>query len=92
MKYASKSFSVSSPGTKEYADNWERTFRGPKSAAAWTGPLESDLFPDGQLKERVPPERWPYGPPAEHGTECILFIGGLYCDCLASDAAPHKED
>ena len=29
MKYTQKSFSVASPGTREYADNWERTFRSP---------------------------------------------------------------
>lgn len=29
MNYTNKSFSVTSPGTKEYADNWERTFRAP---------------------------------------------------------------
>lgn len=28
-KFTQKSFSVTGPGTKEYADNWERTFRGP---------------------------------------------------------------
>jgi len=29
MNYTKKSFSVASPGTREYADNWERTFRPP---------------------------------------------------------------
>jgi len=28
MNYTRKSFTVAGPGTKEYADNWERTFRG----------------------------------------------------------------
>lgn len=27
MNYTKKSFSVTGPGTKTYADNWERTFR-----------------------------------------------------------------
>lgn len=27
-KFTQKSFTVAAPGTKEYADNWERTFRG----------------------------------------------------------------
>ncbi len=31
MKYTQKSFSVSSPGSKSYADNWERTFRPAES-------------------------------------------------------------
>lgn len=28
MKYEKKSFSVAAPTTQQYADNWERTFRG----------------------------------------------------------------
>ena len=28
VKYTEKKFSVASPGTQRYADNWERTFRG----------------------------------------------------------------
>lgn len=28
MNYTKKSFSVNAPGSKTYADNWERTFRG----------------------------------------------------------------
>lgn len=28
MNYTKKSFSVTSPGTKTYAENWDRTFRG----------------------------------------------------------------
>lgn len=27
MKYQNRSFTVASPGTQEYADRWERTFR-----------------------------------------------------------------
>jgi hypothetical protein len=27
MNYTKKSFAVGAPGTKEYAENWERTFR-----------------------------------------------------------------
>jgi len=29
MHYTKKSFSVNAPGSKSYADNWERTFRRP---------------------------------------------------------------
>lgn len=52
----------------------------------WTGPLPSDLQAGrgATLKEPVPPERWPYGPPEYHGVGCILHRGGLFCDCLAS--------
>jgi hypothetical protein len=43
------------------------------------------------LLARVPPERWPYGPPDAHETGCNLFPhpgneGGLFCDCAASAA------
>lgn len=53
----------------------------------WTGPLEGDTTePRGEVLVRpVPPERWPYGPPAFHEDCCHLREGGLYCDCKASD-------
>ncbi len=28
MNYTKKSFTVAGPGTKQYDENWERTFRG----------------------------------------------------------------
>lgn len=28
MNYTKKSFSVTAPGSQQYRDNWERTFRG----------------------------------------------------------------
>jgi len=47
---------------------------------AWVG---SDL---GEFAEGpIPPERWPYGPPEAHQRCCMLFLGGTYCDCEASD-------
>lgn len=63
--------------------------------APWTGPREDDLKADGvSLRGPVPPERWPYGPPAAHESCCLLHRmgdasrqGGLYCDCAASDAS-----
>lgn len=52
----------------------------------WTGPLESDLAPDGvTLLAPVPPERWPFCWPCEHESCCTLHRGGLFCDCDASD-------
>lgn len=55
----------------------------------WTGPLESDLMPDGTtLRAPVPPERWPFGLPDAHQDCCNLRAsGGLFCDCEASDAS-----
>jgi len=54
----------------------------------WTGPHESDLKPGGsELRQPVPPERWPYGPPDYHETCCRLHKQGLFCDCKASDAS-----
>lgn len=51
----------------------------------WTGPLESDLEPNGyQLKAPVPPERWPFCLPFDHQDCCNLHSGGLFCDCSAS--------
>lgn len=32
MNYTKKSFQVNAPGTRTYADNWERTFRKPAPA------------------------------------------------------------
>lgn len=55
-------------------------------ATRWTGPLASDLTPGNTLREPVPPERWPYGPPDFHETCCILHRRGLFCDCKASAA------
>ncbi len=132
MNYTKKSFSVTGPGTKSYADNWERTFRKKaeletklepvfeaggtiagvtitttpmrgkvkklvrrnptdmraKVAPNWIGPWPSDLKEGvGQvLKQAVPEDRWPYGPPEFHEGCCILQTGGLYCDCKASAA------
>jgi hypothetical protein len=58
----------------------------------WTGPLESDLAPDGvSLRHTVPPERWPYGWPDAHEACCSLQRGGPYCDCLASDASDDEH-
>jgi hypothetical protein len=57
------------------------------TAVRWTGPLESDLRPNGyELVAPVPPERWPYGPPDHHEVCCVLHTGGLFCDCKASAA------
>ena len=48
----------------------------------WTGPLPGDTEADGvTLKQWVPPNRWPYGPPEDHQECCNLHEGGLYCDC-----------
>lgn len=59
----------------------------------WTGPFDTDLNPDGTIKPGgVPPERWPYGPPEAHEPCCILWDGGSYCDCAASDASDGYED
>lgn len=53
----------------------------------WMGPEEGDLLPDGStLRHRVSPERWPHGPPDYHEACCLLFTGGLFCDCAASAA------
>ncbi len=89
MNYSRKSFTVATPGTKSYADNWERTFRGEAAPdvweGRWTGPNWDDWQPgENMLKAAVPPERWPYGPPDHHQDACILHKGGLYCDCEAS--------
>lgn len=58
----------------------------------WTGPLDSDLEPSGNLKAPVPPERWPYGPPRDHDGCCSLHEGGLFCDCGASAADDGEEE
>jgi hypothetical protein len=58
----------------------------------WRGPRDEDLKADGvSLRHLVPPERWPYGPPAEHQDCCLLHERGLYCDCAAS-AADEEPD
>lgn len=55
----------------------------------WQGPLDSDWDSPGRtrLKQPVPMDRWPYGPPAAHEPHCHLFDNGLYCDCVASDTS-----
>lgn len=57
----------------------------------WTGPLEADMGGD-ELISPVPPERWPYGPPAAHEGCCRLNGYGLWCDCKASSAAREDQD
>ena len=52
----------------------------------WTGPRPQDLS-GGELIRPVPPERWPFGPPAYHEKCCSLRSQELYCDCKASDAS-----
>lgn len=57
----------------------------PPIPVVWTGPRDDELAPDGTTLTRVvPPARWPFGPPEFHQDGCILFNGGLFCDCLAS--------
>jgi hypothetical protein len=53
----------------------------------WTGPHNEDLDPSGRLRQPVPPERWPFGPPSRHQDCCLLRGGELFCDCAASDAS-----
>ena len=50
----------------------------------WTGPLDGEIDAMGTLREPLPPERWPYGPPEDHDACCGLHDGGLFCDCGAS--------
>lgn len=57
----------------------------------WTGPHPDEIDAVGTLKHPVPPERWPYGEPDAHEDCCSLKHGGLYCDCLASDASDDGE-
>ena len=54
----------------------------------WWGPRDDDWEDDSQLtlKEGVPPERWPHGPPEDHQDGCSLHNGGLYCDCSLSSS------
>lgn len=56
--------------------------------AAWTGPRDEDWGDAalGVLREQVPGERWPHGPPDVHEGSCRLRSGGLFCDCAASEA------
>jgi hypothetical protein len=58
-------------------------------AERWSGPREEDWENHHRLrlKQPVPPERWPYGPPDWHQDCCFLHSGGLYCDCEASDSS-----
>lgn len=52
---------------------------------AWTGPTLDDLDSDGMtLLRDVPPERWPFGKPADHELTCGLFRSALQCDCITS--------
>lgn len=54
MNYTKKSFAVGAPGTKEYAENWERTFRAvePPKACPVCGSFEHE-------KHEQPPEPKP---------------------------------
>ncbi len=60
--------------------------KGESAGFRWVGPNQSDLESDNSLKKPVPPEQWPYGPPAFHESSCLLHSSGLYCDCKASEA------
>jgi hypothetical protein len=40
MNYTKKSFSVNAPGSKSYAENWERTFRGELKPTPCCGTME----------------------------------------------------
>ena len=77
-------------GVDEDGERLERFYPLPadRETKEWTGPTEpGDLDEDEETLARlVPPERWPYGPPSAHEDVCLLHSGGLYCDCLASEA------
>jgi hypothetical protein len=45
MRYLEPKFSVGSPGTQSYADNWERTFAKPKQADFLAVPTEMECAP-----------------------------------------------
>lgn len=49
MKYGLKSFQVNAPGTKEYADRWEQTFR--------VKPDENANYP-GTITLTAPKQEW----------------------------------
>lgn len=65
----------------------------------WTGPREGDVDSSCTLLRDLPPERWPYGPPAAHEDWCLLkrctsyalterdARKGTFCDCDASDSS-----
>ena len=56
-------------------------------AAPWTGPRPDETDAMGRLRCTVPPDRWPYGPPDLHDSECKLHGhngAGSYCNCNAS--------
>jgi len=53
MNYTKKSFTITQPGTKTYADNWEKTFR--------SSPYEYETTAPTELADR-PPKRV-YFPP-----------------------------
>ena len=42
MNYTKKSFTVTAPGTDQYRENWERTFR-PRCGALYPGGVEQIL-------------------------------------------------
>jgi hypothetical protein len=78
MNYTKKSFSVAGPGTKKYADNWERTFRGgdkpeplpplnpPRRGSKTVRRLPTDV--------RYAPFDWigPWPSDLQDGTGCVL--------------------
>ena len=49
----------------------------------WTGPIKGKNYGEAP----IPPEEWPYGQPNAHQKCCMLFEGGAYCDCEASEAS-----
>lgn len=59
--------------------------------SSWTGPRATDYAADGvSLRRVVPTNRWPFGPPSFHEACCKLHVGGLFCDCKASDASDEE--
>lgn len=58
---------------------------------SWTGPRDGMVDSEHRLHAPVDGLMWPYGPPSRHQPCCLLHAGGLYCDCLASDASEEGE-
>jgi hypothetical protein len=65
MNYTKKSFTVTQPGTKTYAENWEKTFRSSPYEIESTGQVLLPEAPVPEAYEDATGERryWPVNQP-----------------------------
>lgn len=83
MKYTEKRFSVASPGTQQYADNWEATFRKPGPCNHCGGVIGPAIGGGLMCYGCGPGDLKPF----PHARDCNLYWVSDACGCLPDTEA-----